>query len=238
MSMRLARLATLVLLATVSGACRSSGSFLVFGGSGAPQVDLVEQVHAAGEEARATHRDFATAFQLYQRLTSPQAVELEELSDDFEDAIESCAGRAEDLAERLESVRKEEDELVQGWNDELTHFSGDTMRKKSEAMLRETEARAQRVRTALEHAQASLQPVLLKLQDYALFFHHNLNARAIATLQDTYKDFDAEFRALESEFTKAEMETTAFLANFVEPPASEGLPAKAPGKSPAKVSAK
>lgn len=222
MSTRLARLTALVLLATVSGACHTGGgAFMLFGGSEAPQDDLVARVHAAGEEARETRADFAAAFQLYQRLTSPQAAELEELSDDFADAIESCSGRAEALGEHIDAVRKEESELLDGWNDELAHFSGDTLRKKSEAMLRDTEARAQRVRSALERAQSSLEPVLLKLQDYALFFHHNLNARAIATLQDTYRDFDAEFRALESEFAKADQEVTAFLANFVEPTPAE-----------------
>lgn len=219
MRMHFVRLSALVLLATVSGACRSSGgaSFLVFGGSHAPQEDLVERVHAAGEEAREARQDFGAAFQLYQRLTAPQAAELEALSGDFEDAIEVCAERAEELAERIESVRTEKEALVQGWNDELARFSGETLRKKSEAMLRDTEARAQRVLAALEDAQASLQPVLLKLQDYALFFHHNLNARAIATLQDTYKDFDGESRALEGQLTKAEREVQDFLANFSEP---------------------
>lgn len=224
--MRLDRLLVLVLLATVSGACRASGgaSFLVFGGSHAPQADLIERVHAAGEEAREAHQDFGAAFQLYQRLTAPQAVELDELSGDFEDALENCTERAEDLGKHIESVRVEEKALVKGWNDELARFSGDTLRKKSAAMLQDTEARAERVLAALQRAQGSLAPVLLKLQDYALFFHHNLNARAIATLQDTYKDFDAEFRALESEFAKAEQEIQAFLENFREAPPAE--PAK------------
>lgn len=218
---RLARLTALVFLATFSGACRSSGgaSFLVFGGTHAPQEDLVECVQAAGAEAQDAHEDFATAFQLYQRLTAPQAAELESLSSDFEDALEDCEERADDLAEHIESVRREQQSLVKGWNDELARFSGEVLRKKSEAMLRDTETRSQRVLSALERAQASLAPVLLKLQDYALFFHHNLNARAIATLQDTYKDFDDEFRALATEFTQAEQEIQAFLANFVEPPA-------------------
>jgi hypothetical protein len=57
-----------------------------------------------------------------------------------------------------------------------------------------------------------------KLEDYALFFHHNLNARAIATLQDTYKDFDAEFKVLSAELGGAQSEVQAFLANFAEPP--------------------
>jgi hypothetical protein len=72
-----------------------------------------------------------------------------------------------------------------------------------------------------------MKPVLLKLNDYALFFDHNLNARAIATLQDTYKDFDGEFKALESELGKTQAEIAAFLAHFVE----LAPPKEAPGSA-------
>jgi hypothetical protein len=208
-------------LALGAGACRTSGSFLLFGGSEQPQAALVEGVAAAKEEAEAARADFSTAFQLYQRLTAPQAVELEGLSEDFADAVDDCAGHSEDLAERIETVRGESATLLEGWNEELAHFSSETLRKKSAALLQDTEARSQRVLQALERLQGRMSPVLLKLQDYALFFHHNLNARAIATLEDTYKDFDGEFRSLEGEFGRVTSEVDAFLANFAEPEPAE-----------------
>jgi hypothetical protein len=223
--------AVLVLSACLGGACQTAGkaSFLVFGGADTPQQDLVERVRGAEDEVKEAREDYAAAFTLYQRLTSPQAVELDDLSDDFADSFESCEERASDVAERLAAIREEADALFKGWNEELTRFSGDTLRKKSEAMMLDTQARAQRVLDALERVQARTQPVLLKLQDYALFFHHNPNARAIATLQDTYKDFDSEFKALEAELGRAQSEITAFLANFDEP-----VPAKAAPAPPAR----
>lgn len=201
-------------------ACQSSGhgrSFLIFGGKDSPQEDLVERVRAARSEGTEAQRDFSAAFQLYQRLTTPQAVELDDLCGDFEDALDSCEDRAHDLAERIELVQHDSDELFKGWNDELASFSGDALRKKSEAMLQDTRTRTQRVIAALERVQGRMDPVMQKLRDYALFFHHNLNARAIATLEDTYKDFDAEFHALQSELEKTESEIAAFVATFEEP---------------------
>lgn len=219
---RLARAALLAALVSVSGGCLTGGgSFLVLGGSHAPQEDLVESVHEAGLEVDEARGDFGEAFRLYQRLTAPQAAELEDLSEAFEDALETCQARARRLTKRLDAVQRENDELVEDWRAELQQFSGETLRKKSETMLQETHARSKRVLDALTRVQERMQPVVLKLQDYALFFHHNLNARAIATLQDTYKDFDAEFRALEGEFGKARTEVDAFLAAFTEPVPSE-----------------
>jgi len=201
-------------------ACRSlggSGAFLIFGGSRTPQEDLVESVRAAEAETSAAQEDFGAALHLFQRLTAPQAVELDELNDHFDDAIRECQRRAENLEECLEDVRAEADSLLQGWTEELQHFSGEAMRKKSEAMMLDTQGHAQRVIAALEGVQARMAPVLLELQDYALFFHHNLNARAISTLEDTYRGFDAEFTALDSDLEQARAEIASFLATFQAP---------------------
>lgn len=225
----LVRATVVALLAGLTGACQSVGgrsSFLVFGGAATPHEGLVERVRGAQAETSAAREDYGAAFNLYQRLTAPQAVELGALSDDFADSIESCEERAGDVSERIEAIREEADGLFRGWNDELTRFSGEMLRKKSEAMMLDTQARAQRVLDALERVHTRTQPVLQKLQDYALFFHHNLNARAIATLQDTYKDFDTEFKALQAELDRAQTEIEAFLANFDEPEPVEAAPAK------------
>jgi len=194
-----------------------SGSFLIFGGPEMPQQALVDSVRSAAVETEESQEDYGSALNLFQRLTAPQAVEIETLNEDFDEALEECQQRADDLAERLESVRTEADTLFQSWTQDLEHFSGDALRKKSEAMMVETQARAQRVITSLESVRASMTPVLLKLQDYSLFFRHNLNARAIATLEDTYKGFDSEFTALNQELEQARAEMATFLAGFEAP---------------------
>lgn len=226
------RTLTLVLTLVLAPACSSTGSaFLVFGGSDSPQADLVARVRASEKELERSRADFGQAFTLYQRLSAPQAVELERLSKEFSGAVKACASRAREQGKRVDAVRESKEELLQGWGEELAGYSSETMRKKSAAMMQDTEARAQKVLASLEGVQQRMQPVLLKLQDYELFFHHNLNARAIATLEDTYKDFDAEFRALEKEFERARGEVAGFLATFTE---TEGPTEAAPQPAKAK----
>ena len=226
---RTVRALALVLTATLAGGCKAfGGSFLLFGGH-TPQEDLVSKAHAAEREAAESQDDFGAAILAYQRLTAPQALELEKLCDAFEDSVDSCENRSEDLGERIDSIRREKDELDKEWAKDLERFSSDTVRKKSAAQLQETDARTQRLIDELARLQDKMKPVVLKLQDYRLFFDHNLNARAIATLQDTYKDFDAESKALESEIGKAQGEIAAFLAFFVElqpPKPAASQPAK------------
>jgi len=213
-------------------ACQASGSkttLIVYGGSDAPQEDLVESVRAADEESVESRADFETALALYRRVTTPQAVELDELAEDFEEAVEDCRERFDELAARRARVDEEQAQLFQDWNEELGRFSLEVLRAKSAAMLQETQRSTHAVSTALERLQSRMEPVVKKLEDYALFFHHNLSPRAIATLQDTYKDFDAEFRALQGEFEQVHAEVATFLSNFEgPPPAPPAEPAATP----------
>ncbi|MEQ1893371.1 MAG: DUF2959 family protein [Planctomycetota bacterium] len=223
------RAAALALIPLTAVACQSDGqktSMIVFGGSDAPQEDLVETVRSADEEAFEARADFDAAFTLYQRVTTPQVAELDELADDFADAIEACRERFEDLAARRAKIDKESGALFQSWNEELGRFSIELLREKSAAMLADTEQRTERVTKSLERLQTRMEPVVKKLEDYALFFHHNLNPRAIATLEDTYKDFDAEYRTLSGELEKVRTEVAQFLANFEGPPPGAAEPAQ------------
>src|SRR5262245_10331262 len=211
------RATALALLALSAGSCTALGGSLLVGGPHAPQQDLVARARGAQRELQEARVDFAAACLAYQRLTAPQAVELGRLKNEFEDSVESCEDRARDLDERIDSIREEKQALVKSWTEELARFSSDDVRAKSEAQMRDTDARAQRLLGALERLQGRMKTVLLKLQDYSLFFDHNLSARAIATLQDTYRDFDKEFKSFESELAKAQGEIEEFLAYFVTP---------------------
>jgi len=197
----------LLLIAACGSSCRSGGgSFLVFGSSEAPHEELTAALENARKESERCLETFAGAFHLYQELSAPQAVELEKLNGQFEGAVGNCAKRARALIQRIEAVRSESQALYAGWALELEQFSTDVLRKKSEAQMREAHQRSDRALTALETAHARMDSVLLELQDYALFFHHNLNPRAIATLEDTYRAFDAEFSRLSSELKQAASE--------------------------------
>ncbi len=147
---RFVRTAALALFTLTAGSCSSLGgaSFLVFGGSHSPQGDLVARARSAEHETQELRTDYAAAFHLYQRLTSPQAVQLQQLSEEFEDSVEGCEDRAQDLSERVESIRRETDVVVENWTTELARFSSDAVRKKSEAQMRDTEAYAQRLQAA------------------------------------------------------------------------------------------
>lgn len=208
-------------------ACSSTGgsrSFLIFGGPSEPHGALVRSVEKAEGELAKAHEHFAEALRLFEELTAPQALDLESLSDDFGDAVEACGKRSKELDERITAVQEESDELFGEWSVELQQFSLDSLRKKSEAMMLETKGRTDRVTKALESTRSRMEPVLKKLRDYALFFHHNLNPRAIATLHDTYKDFDAEFEALKSELDRTQGEIRTYLASFETEPAQGAQP--------------
>jgi hypothetical protein len=202
------------LLVTLASCSSTSGSFLrssFFKRSNSAEESLVNSVRRARSEQAQAQNDFTTAFHQFQRLTAPQAVELENLDAELEDSIDDCDDAAETLRERILEIRTDSNTLITEWKAELEEFAGEGMREKSAKMMADTESRTNKVVAALEQVQLKMEPVLLKLHDYALFFNHNLNPRAIATLEDTYKDFDRELKALHAEMATAQAEMNSFL---------------------------
>ena len=183
-----------------------------FGGREAPPREkLIDGVRETRDEHVEVQQHFTEAFDVFQRLTAPQAVELEDLVEELEVAVAACNRDAERLRQDVVGHRAQAEALTTEWNAQLGQFSGEEMREKSAAMLSDTTKRSDRLVASLERVQERMDPVLAKYRDYLLFFGHNLTARAIATLDDTYGDFETEVEALQKEMERSRSEMNSFL---------------------------
>ena len=82
------------------------------------------------------------------------------------------------------------------WRAELDLFTNPEMRSKSENILLDVQSRYEDLSATMEQSDTMAAPVLRGFQDYVTFFNHNLNTRAIATLEDTYEDFSMRLEDL------------------------------------------
>jgi len=212
------RLGWLVCLAAASAAsCQTVGDSMSFLssslglGSKSSKDHLADEVRSARSEHQEAQEDVDDAFNAFQRLTAPQAVELPKLAKELKKAVAACEKDAERVRERILSVRTAADNVSTEWGADLESFTSEEMRKKSATMLNDTQKRSERMIVALERVQERMDPVLVSFQDYLLFFGHNLNARAIATLNDTYDDFEDDVQALQKELERARTEMNSFL---------------------------
>ena len=92
--------------------------------------------------------------------------------------------RANDVRGRIAAVKNVAEALFDEWEDELDQFSSDNLRNASANQLKTTKREYQTLVTAMEKAEGKMDPILVVFNDQVLFLKHNLNARAIASIQD------------------------------------------------------
>jgi hypothetical protein len=101
--------------------------------------------------------------------------------------------------------------MFREWDQELAQYSSETLRAASAEQLSVTRQRYRELMEAMKTAEASMKPVLTAFEDQVLFLKHNLNARAIASLQTTVTELETEISQLIAEMNASIDQANAFI---------------------------
>ncbi|MGB3456076.1 MAG: DUF2959 family protein [Litorimonas sp.] len=169
---------------------------------------LVDRVGDVAKEQGEAKEEFEDALEAFRAVVSVEAGELERTYDDLSAAYDRADGQAEQVRDRVRSVKRVARDLFAEWESELDEYADAGLRRSSERQLRDTQARYEQLSDKMDAATASMDPVLRVFNDRVLFLKHNLNARAIAAL-------DAETADLEDDVARliAEMEQSISAAD-------------------------
>ena len=214
-------LLTLVLAAAAIGVsgCSSAGIAMrekVFGQ--AKRDQLVARVEDARDAQDAAKKQFASALEEFIAVTNvnadPNVAALEsrykKLKSDY-DRSETKAGAVKD---RITSVENVANALFKEWNAELSQYQSAQLRASSQQQLNETQSRYQQLLSAMKSAEGKMQPVLAAFKDQVLFLKHNLNARAIASLQGTATQIQNDVGGLIREMEASIAEANSFISQM------------------------
>jgi hypothetical protein len=103
--------------------------------------------------------------------------------------------------------------LFEEWDGEMIDEMQDKeLKRSSREMLDDTRARYSKLITAMRNAESKMEPVLVKLKDHVTFLKHNLNARAVASLQKNLVTIETDVSALVADMEKSIAEADAFIA--------------------------
>jgi chromosome segregation ATPase len=188
----------------------------------AKRDQLVSNVKAARDEQSAAKDQFKSALdQLLAMTNAGQDAKLAELESRYR-ALQSQLDRSESRAtavrSRIADVESVAGALFKEWQAELAQYSSDSMRQASQRQLHDTRAQYERLVSTMKSAAGTMDPVLAAFRDQVLFLKHNLNARAIASLQGTATQVQSDVARL-----VAEMETSIGEANrFIDQMAGTG----------------
>jgi hypothetical protein len=144
-------------------------------------VDRVEEAQESQEEAK---EQFADALEAFRATVTVKSSKLQSTYDKLQKEYNNSVMRANDVRGRIAAVKNVAEALFDEWEDELDQFSSDNLRNASANQLKTTKREYQTLVTAMEKAEGKMDPILVVFNDQVLFLKHNLNARAIASIQD------------------------------------------------------
>ena len=93
-------------------------------------------------------------------------------------------------------------------------YSNESLRRDSERQLADTQRRYQRLLTAMQRAEATIDPVMDNLRDNVLYLKHNLNARAIASIRGELDTINADVDRLIEAMEAAIAESDRFISEM------------------------
>ena len=143
-------------------------------------VTRVEQARDSLEEAKT---QFQTALEKFSQLTQFDGGNLETVYRQLKIEFDYSQSRAQLVQERIGAVESVARALFREWEDELEQYSNRSLRSSSRQKLRMTQQHYLQLINAMRKAEGKIDPVLRVFQDQVLFLKHNLNARAIDSLE-------------------------------------------------------
>ena len=143
-------------------------------------VDRVEEARDSQEDAKV---QFSSALTQFSTLLNFDRGDLQRTYETLEKEFEESEARVQDVSNRIRVVESVSAELFEEWEEKLSLYTNQDLRRSSENSLRETRVRYDQLIKAMYMAETKMEPVVNAFRDQVLFLKHNLNSRAIASLR-------------------------------------------------------
>jgi Skp family chaperone for outer membrane proteins len=172
---------------------------------------LVERVKKTEESQTEAKEQFTSALDHFLSVTKINGGELEQKYNELNGELQRSEERAKDVRDRIASVRDVADALFSEWQKELGQYSNADLRAQSERELDITRSRYENLIRLMERSADRMDPVLAAFRDQVLFLKHNLNARALASLDTTDRDLRGDIDRLIADMEASIRESQAFI---------------------------
>ncbi len=177
---------------------------------------LVHRIQKAREEQAEAKEQFQTALEKFTALTQFHGGDLQDKYEELNAAYQASEKKAEAVRKRIADIEDVAEALFEEWEEELEQYRSASLRQRSAQQLRETKHRYQKLITAMKRAESKIEPVLTVFRDQVLFLKHNLNARAIASLQTELEAIESDVAALIQEMERSIQEADSFIQAMQE----------------------
>ncbi len=175
---------------------------------------LVKEVKGARDEQKEAKEQFKDALEQFTSVVTIEGGALEKVYNKLDGELQKSENRAKAVKERVREVERVAEDLFDEWDKELRQYSNASLREQSEARLRETRRRYGQLIMAMKQAEKRIEPVLTPMRDQVLFLKHNLNAKAIASIESELATIEVDVTHLVADMEAAIAEADRFLESM------------------------
>ncbi len=172
---------------------------------------LVKRVDAARDSQQETQEVFKDALEQFGAVVKFDGGNLQKQYDKMSAELARCEDRAEEVRTRIDDVDRVARDLFREWAAEAKQYQNAEYRRDSEAKLRDTQRNYERMLKAMRNAESKIEPVLSVFRDQVLYLKHNLNAKALASLQDEAAQIETDVNRLIQDLSAAIAEADHFI---------------------------
>lgn len=179
---------------------------------------LVDRVEKAQEAQTKAKEQFASALEHFLAVTKADGGDLQRKYDEMNREFTRSESRAKEVRERIAAVEDVAQALFREWKQELGQYSNATLRRDSERQLDQTRRRYDALMSLMHRAADRMDPVLASFRDQVLYLKHNLNARALASLDHNHRELEADISRLISDMETSIREAQNFIRELKPAP--------------------
>jgi len=171
-------------------------------------VDRVKEAKDSQEEAKQQFRD---ALEAFTAVVEVKGGKLEAKYERLRKQYERCESRADEVRDRIHSIETVARALFKEWRSEIKQYSNPQLQRSSQRQYDATIDKYDQLIESMNAAASRMDPVLIAFRDQVLFLKHNLNSRAIASIQQEADKVEADVARLVSEMEASIAEADAFI---------------------------
>jgi len=172
---------------------------------------LVDRVKKARDSQEQAKEQFASALEKFGSVVNYEGGKLETLYKQLNSELEASRSKAKAVGSRIADVEDVAAALFKEWESELDQYSDADLKRSSQAKLDKTRQRYEQLIAAMRRAESKMAPVLTVFGDQVLFLKHNLNAQAVASLEDELVSVETDVAALIKDMEASIAEANAFI---------------------------
>lgn len=172
-------------------------------------VDRVKEARDAQKEAK---EQFLTAMEQFKSVVNFHGGDLEEEYNKLNATLQNSESKAADVHKRIDAVEDVSEALFEEWRSEIKQYKNETLRQSSRRKYDTAKMKYTELISAMKKAESKLEPVLDVLRDQVLFLKHNMNAKAIAGLDEELIYVQTNVNELVRDMESAIAQADAFIS--------------------------